>query len=100
MKNKPNIKNIFMHIKPVKMLILLKEEEETWFLSKIARQSNSTYVYTKQIMDILKKENIIEIKEEGRIKKLNITPKGMEIANLLEELLKKCESKEIILPLE
>ncbi len=103
MKIKQELKEVFLHIKPVKMLILLKNEEVEWYLSKIAKESGSTYVYVKEIMDILKREQIVEIKEEGRIKKITPTEKGLELANILEEFIKKCELKEtsdIILPAE
>ncbi|MCC7552177.1 hypothetical protein KO317_00740 [Candidatus Micrarchaeota archaeon] len=103
MKIKQELTEVFLHIKTVKMLIALKEEDTEWYISKLAKESGSTYVYTKQILNILTKEKVVKVIEEGRMKKIIPTKKGLEIANLLEETIKKCkisENNEIILPLE
>lgn len=106
MKIKQELKEVFLHMKPAKMLILLKDDEIDWYISKIAKESGATYVYTKQIFKILEREKLIKIIERGRTKKIMPTTKGLELANLLEELIKKCEINEtnetsdIILPVK
>ncbi len=103
MKINRELETVFLHMKPVKMIIALKDEEEEWYISKLAKESGSTYVYTKQILEILQKEKIVKLIEEGRIKKVIPTQKGIELAIILEDFIKKCETNEtneIILPVE
>lgn len=90
------LKDIFLHLKPSKMLVLLKEEEEEWYISKLAKKSDATYVYTTKIINDFRKRGLVEIEGVGRKKKLRLTGKGIELANILEEFLRKCELKEEI----
>ena len=88
------MKEIFLHIKPSKMLVSLKDVEEEWYISKLAKKSGATYVYTTKIVSIFRKNGLIEIEAEGRVKKIRLTDRGIELANALEEFIRKCEINE------
>ncbi len=75
--------------KPSTILVLLKDANQKWHLSKLAKQSKSTYVYVTGLMKKFQKEGIVLIKQEGRNKVVTLTEKGAAISSAIESLLAK-----------
>ncbi|MEM2962947.1 MAG: hypothetical protein QXW70_01905 [Candidatus Anstonellales archaeon] len=75
--------------KPSSILLLLKNTTQKWHLSKIARQTNTTFVYVSSLITEFQKDGLVETTKEGRRRVVLLTSKGMAIANTLETLFEK-----------
>ncbi|MEW6528563.1 MAG: hypothetical protein AB1391_01595 [Candidatus Micrarchaeota archaeon] len=80
---------LFLKEKSVAAFILLKDQNVNWHLSKIARQSNSTYIYITKLMNILEKKGFVILETCKNRKIVKLTEKGLALANLLDEIKKQ-----------
>lgn len=76
---------LFMKEKQVAALLVLKDTNTTWHLSKIARNAGSTYVYITKLMSILEKKGLVLLETKGKKRLVKLTEKGLKLANSLEE---------------
>jgi len=81
----------FVREKPAKILLVLKDTNTQWHLSKIARSTETTYVYVTGFVSNLARKGLVTIESKGKLKVAKLTEKGAEAANLIEELKKKLE---------
>ncbi|MCX6772925.1 MAG: hypothetical protein NTV88_04105 [Candidatus Micrarchaeota archaeon] len=88
------MKNLFLKSKPCAILLFLKDETQTWYPSKLARESGTSYVHTVNLLVDLKKEGVVVTDKKGKQNMYRLTEKGMQIAMALDELVKRCEGKE------
>jgi predicted transcriptional regulator len=77
---------IFARPKPCRIMVLLREPESVWHLSKLAKGSDTTYVYVTRLMGVLAKKGIIVIEPKGKKRIVRLTEKGVRIANAIFEL--------------
>ncbi len=78
--------SIFMRPKPCRIMILLRDNESSWHLSKLARGSGSTHVYVSGFITGLAEKGLVTVEVKGKKKFVKLTEKGMKIANAIEEL--------------
>lgn len=76
---------LFFKEKQVAALTTLKDQNVDWHLSKLARHTNSTYVYITKLMTILEKKGLVILETKGKKRIVKLTEKGLKLANLLEE---------------
>jgi predicted transcriptional regulator len=76
----------FLREKPVRILTTLKNTETSWHLSKIARATETTYVYVTKFVSDLSRKGLVIIEPKGKMRIVKLTEKGAKIANMLEEL--------------
>ncbi|MEM4554328.1 MAG: winged helix-turn-helix domain-containing protein [Candidatus Anstonellaceae archaeon] len=86
------MKSIFVKLKPANMLLLLKDSSQNWFPSKLARGANCSYVYTVAILNRLQKFGIISFEKKGKQKLYRLTERGMQIASILDDFIKRCDA--------
>ena len=77
---------IFARPKPCKILILLRDEKTAWHISKLAKNSDSTYVYATQLLTNLEKLGLVSLESKGKKRVAKLTEKGADVAKLLEDL--------------
>ncbi len=77
---------LFARPKPCRIMIHLRDTESQWHLSKLAKSSDTTYVYVTKLMTKMQKEGVITIEAKGKKKMVRLTDKGMRIANAIHEL--------------
>jgi len=82
---------LFFKEKPFKVFTVLKNEGE-WHFSKIARETGTTYVYVSSLVSDFEELGLVSVKIKGKKKIAELTQKGIEIANKMEELRKKIDS--------
>ena len=82
-------KDVLIHPKNVLVLTSLKDGEKRWYAGSLARQSGLSYVYVTELLRIFEKEGVVDIKKEGKVRKVALTEKGQKIATALDELLGK-----------
>ncbi len=75
--------------KPAKVFLLLKTKST--YLSDIAKETGTTYVYITHLMTSLQQKGIVTIQAAGKKKTVSLTEKGKEIATAVEDLRRKIE---------
>lgn len=76
----------FLREKPVRILTTLKDVNTEWHLSKIARATETTYVYVTKFVSDLSRKGLVTIEHKGKMRIVKLTEKGTKIANVFEEL--------------
>jgi predicted transcriptional regulator len=88
------MKTLFLKLKPASVLILLKDSQQQWYPSKLARASNSSYVHTVNLLVALRKHGVVSIEKKGRQNFYKLTEKGAYLALSLDDFAKKCDAFE------
>ncbi len=84
-KNKA-IFDVFFREKPAMMLVELKNANASVYASVLAKQIDCTYSHVVKILQEMQKADLINFKKEGRLKLLELTKKGNEIASNIESI--------------
>ena len=86
--NKKNkvIFDVFFREKPALMLVELKNANSQVYASVLAKQIDCTYSHVVKILQEMQKAELINFKKEGRLKLLELTKKGKEIAGNIENI--------------
>ena len=75
---------------PAKVLLFLKSRDSA-YLSEIARETGTTYVYVTNDISVLEDKGLVSVEQEGKKKMVKLTEKGMEIAAHVEEIRRRVE---------
>src|SRR3989338_5818286 len=84
-KNKV-IFDVFFREKPALMLVELKNANANVYASVLAKQIDCTYSHVVKILQEMQKADLINFKKEGRLKLLELTKKGKDIASNIESI--------------
>lgn len=82
---------VFARPKPCRIMTLLKDSESPWHLSKLAKSSETTYVYVTGLVSRLQKEGFVTVEAKGKKRLVKLTEKGMKVANAIDELRNRFE---------
>lgn len=85
-KNKKSIFEVFFREKPAMMLVELKNANSNVYASVLAKQIDCTYSHVVKILQEMQKSELIRFKKEGRLKLLELTKKGNDIATNIENI--------------
>ena len=80
--------NLFLHSKPVKMLVSLKSDSVR-YATQVAKTVDCTYSHTVKVLENFKNLGLVKFDKKGRIKMIKLTPEGTEIAHDFEGLRRK-----------
>ena len=89
-----NMKTLFLKLKPATVLMLLKDSQQQWYPSKLARASNASYVHTVNLLVNLRRHGVVTIEKKGRQNFYKLTEKGAYLALALDDFAKKCDAFE------
>jgi predicted transcriptional regulator len=70
----------------------LKNTESTWYLSKLAKATDTTYVYVTNLVRKLEKDGYLIIEHTGKKRIVKLTEKGLLVANAIDDLSKRLAS--------
>lgn len=87
------MKNLFLKKKPCAILLLLKDSEQQWYPSKLARESGASYVHTVNLLSVLKSFGAVSVEKKGKQSIYKLSEKGAYMALSLDDFSKKCESQ-------
>lgn len=76
--------DVFFREKPAMMLVELKNANSQVYASVLAKQIDCTYSHVVKILQEMQKAELINFKKEGRLKLLELTKKGKDIATYIE----------------
>jgi DNA-binding MarR family transcriptional regulator len=85
-KNNKIIFDVFFREKPAMMLVELKNASSEVYASVLAKQIDCTYSHVVKILQEMQKAELVNFRKEGRLKLLDLTPKGHEIASNIETI--------------
>ena len=77
---------VFFREKPAMMLVELKNANSNVYASVLAKQIDCTYSHVVKILQEMQKSDLIKFKKEGRLKLLELTKKGTDIATNIESI--------------
>ncbi|MBU0459398.1 MAG: winged helix DNA-binding protein [Nanoarchaeota archaeon] len=78
--------DVFFREKPAMMLVELKNADSQVYASVLAKQIDCTYSHVVKILQEMQKAELINFKKEGRLKLLELTKKGTDIATHIEKI--------------
>lgn len=84
--------DLLLRDKPARILLSLKTSKGSIYATILSRETNCTYSHTIKILEILKEQGLVEFEKVGRIKKVQLTPDGWDVAQGLETLIRKIDS--------
>lgn len=84
-KNKA-IFDVFFRQKPALMLVELKNANSNVYASILAKQIDCTYSHVVKILQEMQRADLINFKKEGRLKLLELTKKGREVASNIQNI--------------
>lgn len=88
-EKKTILDDIFLHEKPVKILIGLKSNNNISYASTLAKVADCTYSHTVKILEYFKKIGLVVFEKKGRVKYIKLTKSGEDIAEDLENICRK-----------
>ena len=77
---------LFVKEKQVKILLLLKDQSQEWYISNLAKAAGTTYVHACNLLLNCERLGIITSMKHGKIKSIKLTEKGMTLANSLSSI--------------
>jgi len=86
-------KELFLQEKPSQMLVFLKGGDEPNYATEVSKGVDCTYSHTIKVLDQFEELDLVEFSKEGRVKLIELTDDGEEIAHDLEGLVRKFERK-------
>ena len=88
------LEDLFLREKPSRILLGLKTAKGTVYATVLSKEANCTYSHTIKILNLFQKLGIVDFEKTGRIKKVQLTDQGWDIASQMEALIKKILSLE------
>lgn len=82
-------KDVLLHPKNALLLTSLKDDTKKWYAGSLARQTGLSYVYVTELLGLFEKDGVVEIKKDGKVRKVTLTEKGQKVATAVEELVGK-----------
>lgn len=85
MENK-KIFHVFFRDKPTLMLIGLRNSKSKIYASNLAKSIDCTYSHVVKILQEMEKAGLVNFDKQGRLKLLNLTKKGEEVAEHMDKV--------------
>ncbi|MHA1451184.1 MAG: hypothetical protein ACTSP4_17420 [Candidatus Hodarchaeales archaeon] len=76
---------LFLHTKPVKLLVSLKGEPK--YATILSKEIDCTYSHTVKLLNSFKKFGLVDFEKKGRIKIVKLTSSGEAMAHAFEGVL-------------
>ncbi len=82
-----SIDELFLHLKPVKIIVRMKDPTTENYASALASQADCTYSHAVRIIQEMDEKDLVETEKKGRRKQIELTEEGDRIAEELAELM-------------
>lgn len=81
--------DIFFRRKPALMLVSLRKMSKARYGSVLAKEVDCTYSHAVKILQTLEELGLVNFEKKGRIKLIELTKKGEEIAENIDTIRRK-----------
>jgi predicted transcriptional regulator len=78
-----NTENILLKQKQAKILLTLRDTNQNWYISSIAKASGTTYVHACNFLVACEGLGITTSEKHGKLKIIKLTEKGMRVADIV-----------------
>lgn len=78
--------DVFFRRKPAMMLVSLKKSTRMRYGSVLAKEIDCTYSHAVKILQTLEDLELVKFDKKGRIKLIQLTPRGKEVADAIESI--------------
>lgn len=85
------MQELLLKIKPCKILVCLREIGTNWNLTKVAKNTGTTFVYTTKVIERLEQRGYVISERKGKNREIKLSEKGAKIAANLEEIMKEMQ---------
>ena len=85
--NETDLTKLFLRLKPVKIMISLKRGPK--YATQISKDVDCTYSHVVKLLDELNSLGLVGFKKQGRIKIIELTEDGKDLAHSIEGVLMK-----------
>ncbi|NCO97402.1 MAG: hypothetical protein COY38_02925 [Candidatus Aenigmarchaeota archaeon CG_4_10_14_0_8_um_filter_37_24] len=85
--NDSELTKLFLRTKPVKMVISLKKGPK--YATQVSKEIDCTYSHTVKLLDEMETLGLVTFKKQGRIKVIELTEDGEDLAHSIEGVLIK-----------
>lgn len=82
-----SLARLFLRYKPVKIIESLKKGPR--YATQISKEVDCTYSHTVKLLDDFKESGLVDFKKQGRIKIIELTKDGEDLAHSIEGVLMK-----------
>lgn len=78
-----NGSSIIFKSKQLRIILALRDVNQSWFISTLAKASDTTYVHACNFITTCERMGIMTSERHGKVKQVKLTEKGLKIAELL-----------------
>ncbi len=83
------LQELFLHDKPVEILLGLNSNGSQCYASVLAKTADCTYSHTVKILECFRKLGLVQFEKSGRVKHIKLTSIGSEIAGDISNVTRK-----------
>ncbi|MEM0107179.1 MAG: hypothetical protein QXD11_00215 [Candidatus Micrarchaeaceae archaeon] len=84
--------------KQAKILLTLKDTQQEWYISTLAKKTQTTYVHVHRFINSCEKIGIISIEKHGKLKTVKLTDRGNKLVDSLKNIYSLTEASESHIP--
>jgi predicted transcriptional regulator len=88
--------DLLIKSKTASILVALKDPNLNWHLSKIARETKTTYVFVTHMVKLFNQEGLVSLEVKGKKKIVKLTEKGVKLANLFDQIRETTKVQQVI----
>lgn len=85
------LEELFLHTKPCHILVQLNHPQRENYISEISSEIDCTYSHAVRVIQKLEEKDLVQTHKEGRKKKVELTEKGRNLAEILGDLIYELE---------
>ena len=80
------MENIILKQKQVGILLALRDTSQSWYISSLAKATNTTYVHACNFLAICERLGITSSEKHGKLKLIKLTEKGIRLADMITNI--------------
>lgn len=75
--------NIILKGKQSRILVALRDTNQAWYVSSLAKAAGTTYVHACNFINICEELGIVNCEKHGKLKVVKLTDKGAKMAEMI-----------------
>lgn len=75
--------NILLKGKQSGILLALRDTEQSWYVSSLAKAAGTTYVHACNFINVCEDLDIVSCEKHGKLKVVKLTDKGAKMAEMI-----------------
>ena len=75
--------NILLKGKQSRILVALRDTNQAWYVSSLAKAAGTTYVHACNFINICEELGIVNCEKHGKLKVVKLTDKGAKMAEMI-----------------